>query len=389
MAQRTGVITTSNQSTEGRAVRDVSSIVNNLEPNKYPLVVFLNQIEGRKKVTGNFKFEWLEDTVLPRYDVLGGALTADAATMTVTNYARFIKNMLVRINKSEIVRVTATPSTTSVAIDRAAGETSATTASSGEQLHILGMAFEEGSSIGDILSTIKTNPYNYTQIFRTLFGRTGTAEASKVYGETDKKYDRAKAIVEHAKDIENSFIMGERASSTSGGVDSKALRLTRGALAWISTNAQDAGGTLTEPEFDEWLRKSFRYGSASKLGIFSSKMCAVVNGFAKQKLQVSVTGKKYGMDLTTYIFSGGKKVDFISHPLFENAVNTDFSGLAGTGLILYVSDMALRYMEGRYMRHDMDIVKAGTDAEQEQILSECGLELQQESKHSELTGVES
>lgn len=387
MSVRSGVLTTANQSTEGRAIRDVSPKINQLEPNKYPITVFLTKLAGRKKVTGNYKFEWFEDALLPKYDLLAADLTAAATSMTVTNYAYFVKNMLVQINKSEIVRVTATPTTTSVTIARAFGETSATTATSGDQLRIVSMAYEQGGSFGDIINVVKTNPYNYVQDFRNPFGRTWTAKNSEVYGEKDAKYDRAKFIIEHCKDIEYALILGERYYNASGGVDSKQISTTRGIAKWISTNSFDAGGTLTEAEFDEIGRKSFRHGSNKKLGIFSSKVSSVVNAFAKNKIQTVSSDKRYGVDLTAYRFGGGKEVEFIDHPLLENDEIGDLTGLAGTGFILDIQDLMLRHMANSYMVHIADAIKDGSHNDKEEIWSACGLQLEQEKKHAEFTGV--
>ena len=57
--------------------------------------------------------------------------------MTVTNYKYFRKDDYVKVNKKEIVCVTATPTSTTVAIARAKGEESAVAAGNGTQLHIL------------------------------------------------------------------------------------------------------------------------------------------------------------------------------------------------------------------------------------------------------------
>jgi len=83
------------------------------------------------------KIEWFEDELFPRFDVLGAALTAAATSMTVTNYKYFRKDDYVKVNKKEIVCVTATPTSTTVAIARAKGEESAVAAGNGTQLHIL------------------------------------------------------------------------------------------------------------------------------------------------------------------------------------------------------------------------------------------------------------
>ncbi len=386
MSERVSVQTTTNQGTEGRAVRSVAPKIHELEPEKYPLCVVLTKAAGRLVASGNKKVEWLEDELTPQFDVLGADLTAVATSMTVTNYSRFVKGMLVRVNKQEIVRVTATPTTTSVSITRAVGETAAAAATSGDQLYILGVSAEEGAALATILATVKTNPYNYMDITRTPFGWTGSAAESDVYGQGDKEYDRAKAIVEHCRDIEKKLILSERSLSATGGVDGNEHRTMRGIHHWITTNVQAENGELTEAEFDEFVRKSFRYGSKKKLGLMSGKIVNVINDFAKNRIQIKPVDAKYGLALKSYISAFGE-LDLMYHPLLENSSLTDLTGLAGTGYILDIGNLSLHHMPNRYMVHRMDVGAKGADAETEEMLSECTIAVALEKAHGKLTGV--
>lgn len=385
MAQRSVVQTTTGQSTEGRAVRVVAPKIHELEPDKYPLCVVLTKAHGRLVSSGNKKVEWLEDELTPQFDTLAAALTAVATSMTVTDYTKFVKGMLVRVNKQEIVRVTAAASA-SVSITRAVGETAAAAASSGDQLHIIGMSYEEGAALGTILATVKTNPYNYMDITRTPFGWTGTAQESDVYGQGDKEYDRAKGIVEHCRDLEKKLILSERSLTASGGVDSKEHRTMRGIHHWITTNVQDENGDLTEAEFDEFVRKSFRYGSKKKLGLMSGKTVNIINDFAKGRIQMKPVDAKYGLALKSYISAFGD-LDLMYHPLLENNSLTDLTGLAGTSYILDVSNLSIQHMPNRYMVHRMDVGTPGDDSKTEEVLSECTLAVALEKAHGKLTGV--
>jgi hypothetical protein len=53
--------------------------------------------------------------------------------------------------------------------------------------------------------------------------------------------------MEHAKDIEYALLLGRKSLDTSGATE---LRTTGGALSFISTNQTDAGGDLSEAEFN-------------------------------------------------------------------------------------------------------------------------------------------
>ncbi|MFA5149142.1 MAG: DUF5309 family protein [Candidatus Omnitrophota bacterium] len=385
MSQRSVVQTSSNQSTEGRAVRSVAPVIHQLEPDKYPLTVIMTKAAGRLQQAGNKKVEWLEDELTPQFDTLGAALTNVATSMTVSDGTKFVKNMLVRVDKQEIVRVTDV-STNTLTITRAVGETAARAADNGSQLHIIGMSYEEGAALGTILATVKTNPYNYMDITRTPFGWTRSAENADVYGQGDKEYDRAKAIIEHARDLEKKFILSERSLTASGGVDSKEHRTMRGIHHWITTNVQAENGELTEAEFDEFVRKSFRYGSKKKLAILSGKIVNVINDFAKGRIQMKPMDAKYGLALKGYISAFGD-LEMLYHPLLENNSLTDLTGLAGTGYIVDPSNVAVHHLPNSYMVHLMDRGTNGDDSKTEEILSECTISVALEKAHGKLTGV--
>jgi hypothetical protein len=387
MAVISGQRFTTHQSTETRAVRDVKEEINQLEPDQYPLVAIMNKAKNRLKVTGNKKYEWFEDTLLPRFDVLGATeLSAAATQMIVTNFAYFRKGDLVRVNKSELVYVTATPTTTTVTIRRAYGTTAAKIAAAGSQLHILANLADEGETIGDVLTTQKVPQFNYCALHKTPYKVSGTAQASDVYGKGDLEYEAAKAIIEHAKSIELLNILGELKMDTA---NETSLGVSRGILAFVTTNVKDVA-ILTEDEFEEFLRKTFRYGNKSKVLFASSKLCTVINGFSRDKLQTTSGEGTYGVTMTEYK-NTGRKLMIVEHPLLENDAQTDLSGLMGTGIVLDLGDLSYRHMKGRYMKKDQVNPNADStlfDGTVGQILTEGGLQLEQEKKHGLLTGVQ-
>ncbi len=377
---------TTHQTTETRAVRDVKEEINQLEPDSYPLVAIMNKAKNRLKVTGNVKYEWFEDTLLPRFDVLGAtALTAVATTMIVTNYKYFRKGDLVRVNKGELVFVSATPTTTTVTIRRAYGTTVAAAAAAGVQLHILANLADEGDTVGDVLTTQKVPQYNIATLHKTPYKVSGTAQASEVYGKGDLDYEIAKCIIEHAKSIELLNIMGELKQDTT---DETNLGVSRGILAFVTTNVKDIA-TLTEDEFEEFIRKTFRYGNKSKILFASSKLCTVINGFSRDKVQTKSDESTYGVTMTEYK-NTGRKLMIVEHPLLENDSQTDLTGLMGTGIVLDLGDLSYRHMRGRYMKKDQVNPNSDStlfDGTIGQIMTHGGLQLEQEKKHGLLTGV--
>lgn len=382
-------ITTVNQASETIAERSVEPAMEKLDKQRFPLTRILTASEARRAEAGNQKVEHFEDAPLNRFDSLAADLTAGAASMTVADYTKFVKNMLVRVNKGEIVRVTTTPTTAVVAISRAVGETAAAAASNGNQLQIVCMAYEEGAAKGTALMSVPVAQYNYMQIFRNLVKWTGSAAASdRVVKTKTKDEERADQILEHFKDIELACILGERSSQT--GPDGGQLRTMRGLLAWIQTNVTDFGadGVVTEEEWEEHVRVISRFSENLMLGFYSSKLVSILNGFGREKLNVVDPKGRYGVSFSGYRH-GGKEIDFLSHPLLENESQTDLTGLAGTGITVDPSDLKMRYLPGRYMVHRYNNGHDLNDYDEEEILSECCVTIVLEKKHGKCTGAQS
>ena len=385
---RSGVQTSNNQATEGRAVRSVAPIIHELEIDKAPLTVIMTKAAGRLVPSGNKKVEWFEDALPAQFDVLSANLLVGDAVMEVTNFAYFAKGMLVQINRKEIVRVTATPTTTTVAIARAVGEEVAAAATAADQLFIIGDSSEEGTNVSPILMTLKDNPYNYMEITKTDIGWTGTAAASDVYGKSDPDQDRAKAIIKHARELEKKYIVGQRSFTAVGPVDGKEHRTMRGVLRYIVTNTGPMSGEMTQEEFDNHLRKSFRYGSNKKLLIASGTVINVINAFAREKVAPATFNPTYGLKLSKYVTPFGD-LDIAYSPLLENDSLDDLAGLAGLGIVLDIANLEVNHLPNRYMMHMMNTQAAGLDGEQEEILSECCISVPQEKMHSYFDGVTS
>ena len=367
--------------TETRRTRDVSPLIAQLEGDAGPLVTLLMRL--RSKAATDPKFEWFEDELLPRFDVLGGALAAGDATMTVTNYAYFRAGDIVRVNKGEKVRVTTTPTSTTVAITRSIGSTAAAAASAGDQLHIIGNSNAENATGRALLSTIRQAKYNYCQIFRHPFGYSATAMATNQFGQKDPESEKAKQLIEHKKDIELSFLLGEADENTSG---TQPQRTTGGIESFVQTNVQDMGGTMTEAEFNDFLRRVFRYGSSERVGLLSPLMATVMSNLGAGKLQTTSDEKTYGITMTKYQ-SAGRMVQLVEHKLLNNDDLTDLSGIAGWGMFLDIADLSIRYMNGRFTILKENIQANDVDGRQDEYLSECGLQLELEKKHGLATGV--
>lgn len=363
-----------------RRVIDISKKIDVLEPDSAPLVQLTKKLG--KRVAINPKFNWMEEESLDRVDAVNYSTgyTAGATSIAVDTGTLFRAGDVVKdINTGEQLLVTAV-STNDLTVTRAFGTTSATTITDNDVLLIIGSAYEEGATKGTPKVGDQTEKTNYTQIFRTPFGITATADASEMYGGKDLKHQRMMQLIEHQKDIERAFWFGEPKEITSG---THPRRATGGVDYWISTNLTDGGGTLTEIEFETFLRTGFRYGSKVKWLFASPIVVAAVNFWAKGALRLAPKDKTYGLSVMQWVSPFGL-VNIVLQNIFTET--TTYSGYA---YLLDMEGKEYRYLTGRDTRLKTNIQANDADSEEDEYISECGLEHRQEKKDALLYNVTS
>ena len=378
-----GTRTTANQNTETRRSRDVFPAMLAYDQDAAPLVVLMGRL--RKKEATDPKFEWFEGERLPTQDLLGGAVTAGAATMTVTNYKYFrAGDVVLFIETGEQALVSATPSTTAVTITRAWGEISAAAVTTATKIKIIGSADEENATSRDLLTTQKAPKFNYCGIIRDPWAVSNTARVTKTYAGMDFDNEAANMLTAHKCKVELMDLWGQRYEDTSG---TEPRRSTRGIVNWVLTNVVNIGGALTEPAFDSWLRRSFRYGSKSKVLLCAPIATQAISGWGKEKLRPSdVMLKKYGMALTEYISPFGT-VLLANHNLMTNDDLNDFDGLAGMAVCVDLAYVEMRHMKGRITVRNENIQANDVDGRKDEYLTEAGLQVGLEKTHGKLTGI--
>lgn len=368
-------------STETRLVRDVEDMLQELEPSEGPLTQILSRLET---VTAtDAKIEWFEDQLLPDFDVLAADLTAVATSMTVTNYKYFRAGDLVKVNDNEVVRVSATPTTTAVSITRAFGSIAAAAASSGARLFILSDAGAEFDSYRDQLTTQKVPKYNYIQDLATPCSFTDLDLASETFAGKDMPNEHRKAIIEHKKKMEKAFILGQPYYTTSGNYS---IRSTAGLEYFITTNIKDVSGGFTEPELEDFLRICFRYGSDQKLIFCSPKAIQSINGFARAKLQTFCDDNTYGVTITEYR-NAGRQVGLIEEKLLTNASLNDLTGIAGHAILVDPANVKMAYLQGQGTHLAENIQNPGVKGRVDEVRGSFGLKVFLDQTHGLLTGI--
>lgn len=363
-----------------RRVIDIAKKIDVLEPDAAPLTLLTKKID--KRVTVNPEFKWMEEESLVKTDQVndGTGMNSGDTTMAVDNGSRFRAGDVVKIPRTgEQVLVTAV-ATNDLTIIRGWGSTAAAAIVDNDPIVIVGNANQEHATKRNMIIGDQTIRTNYTQIFRTPFGISRTAANSEMYGGKDLAHIRMMQLIEHQKEIERAFWFGEPKEDLTG---THPRRATGGVDYWISTNATDAGGALTQIEFNTFLRTGFRYGSKKKWLFAAPIVVEAISYWAAQKLQVSVNEKTFGISVMEYLTPFGS-VSIVLMNLF-----TEVTLYSGYAYLIDVEGLAYRYLENSDTKLKTNIQANDADGQEDEYLTECGLQFNNEKKSALLYNVTS
>jgi hypothetical protein len=382
----TGAIDTNNTSSTLAKI-DMAERILLLQPSANPLTVFTKNLS--KKAAHNTKFQWAEDDLEDRFDATTNTALVGATSIPVAKDIWSPDDLIYNTRTAELMRVTAGLSGGFITVVRGVGSTAAAI-NNGDELMKAG-----ASSMEHDLSRVSRsyNPSivaNYTQIFkRTMEISESERHSDWVVEDDEEDYQRGKKGIEHARDIEHSFIVGHPNLDTTG---AHPRRVTGGALHYIATNQTAVGGTMSEATFFAALRPGMRFGSVGssgareKLGLASPLVVDVLNGYPRGKVQVTDQGR------TVY---GVKVVDFISpHGTLHVATHWvlgDSTKFAGTLIGLDTDQLKYRFLANRKGSRDTAYYpnrqENDRDGVKGEFITEAGLQFGLEKTHFRIDGV--
>ncbi len=367
-----------------RRVRDVSNTIHYLDPNENPFVLLCKAAKTRTAV--NSKFEWIEKDLPNKQSLATGTESGTTMAVTTGTGIRFKPNDLVLNVTSGEISLVASISTDTLTVARGAGSVSATANVVGDVLLIIGTAYVEGGTLGTPRSVTEGYLYNYTQIFRQPFGTTGTEAVSENYGGKDRARLRKENGVYHMMDIERAFIYGNATSNTSTvpATNSTAtpFRTTGGFLEFVSTNSQAAGGTLTEPEMETVCQTVFTAtGAGNSRTLFAAPgVVSVLDQLAAGRLQTIPSNETFGIAVHQWLTSHGT-LNIVKHRLLSAGV------YAGYALAVDTTRLGFAKLRERDTMLRENVGTPGDDGWTDEYLTECGLEVNNQTAHGVLTGV--
>ena len=364
-----------------RRVVDIASQIDVLEPDAAPLTQLMKKIS--KKAAINPEFKWMEEESLVKSDTVDYSTnyTAGGTQVNVDNGSRFRAGDVVKVVATGEQLLVTSITSNLMDVQRGWGSTSAGNILDGGTLLIVGNANKEGATKRGMKIGDQSPKTNYTQIFRTPFGITRTADNSEMYAGGDLKHQRMMQLIEHQKEMERAFWFGEPKEDLS--LMDHPVRATGGVDYFLSTNASDASGTLTESEFDTFLKTGFRYGNKTKYLFAAPIVLAAINYWAKGKLLTAPSDKTYGISVMQYLTPFGT-VNIVLNNIFS-----EVSTYAGYAYLLDLEGLKYRYLTGSDTKLKTNIQDNSADGEEDEYISEVGLQLGQEKKDSLLYNVTS
>jgi hypothetical protein len=361
-----------------RVIVDMTNSIYELDPDTAPLLTLTGKIS--KKPSHNPKYEWMEDDFAPWSDLVNNAagITAGDTTIEVDNWAYFEAGQLVKVPRTgEVMRVTIATASP-ITVVRGIGSTAAADLLDNEPLLILGDSNEEGATSRSAKTIQVTNQYNYDQIFRTTVEATNTNEATDLYGGPDRAYQRKKKGIEHTLKMERQFWFGEK-SITYG---THPRRTTGGVFEYINSNFYDAGGMLTESEWENFLDLAFTKGSKIKWGFMSGSVISIINLWAKGRLEVMSKDDTYGLSVVKYKSPHGE-LNMIRNRLFTGAT------YGGYCAVLDFEDGCIAQRELRGTKFKTNIQDNDADSWKDEYITETGLEVKLADRHAVLYNITS
>ena len=247
--------------------------------------------------------QWLEDTLPASADTLGAMYTSGGGTITVTDFTLYKKGYVLKI-ESELFRVTTTPTTSTVTVAGAYAGTSAANHANASAIDIVGYAVTDGADPEQFATTNRTVAQNYMQVFQEKIEVSDLDMWAGGYGIQDKfSYEVEKWLRVLAIRSEKGIIHGRANSDATNNT-----RTFGGLLNFITTNATNVAGALSETNLNDSIQNAYNQGGVPTLIVASPKQRRKITGLiaATQKYYPNMGGSEAaGGSVTQYISDFG------------------------------------------------------------------------------------
>lgn len=372
--------------TQNQRVVDMDPVIAQLETDATPLTTLLQRLPGNTRDAFSQLIEWLEDELHPRYAKAAASFLIGATTITMTTpQGLYYKpgDVIHDELTGEKMLVTASTATQLTVTRGVAGTSAAASSGAADGLVRVANVSMEGDTLPVLKQTAKVRNFNYEQITRTPFGFTETLKASKLYGQSDVMgYEAKKKLIEHKREWENTFWLGNRFLDTSG---AHPKGFCGGITSYLVTNVQTTA-TLTQAAWETFLLAQSRFGSNNKIAIVAPIIMSALASWPANRLAPPDPSRvdTWGVNLKTYRAANGFTVDIVEHRDWMDFTAGTFS-LGGSAFILDMDNIRKRDL--RSTRLMPNRAANDEDSDKQEYLTESSIAVMQERTHAWLRGV--
>ena len=249
-----------------------------------------------------------------------------AATLTVNAYTDIVPGDLILNERTgEVILVTATPTTTTLTVQRAVGTVAAAAINAADVMRTVGNAFEEGSVRPSAVAIIAARYVNNTQIFRNSWAVTKTAAAiPQIAGSGYVSESKQDCAALHAMAIEKALFFGQKFMGTRNGQPFHTMEgLVARVNAAASGNVTTLGATTNWTQFEAALDKTLETVTDPKGGNIRTVFVGgtarrVIHNIARlnSTYQITTAETGWGLQIDTIRTPRGT-FEMIEHPLFN------------------------------------------------------------------------
>ena len=249
-----------------------------------------------------------------------------AATLTVNAYTDIVPGDLILNERTgEVILVTATPTATTLTVQRAVGTVSAAAINAADVMRTVGNAFEEGSVRPSAVAIIAARYVNNTQIFRNSWAVTKTAAAiPQIAGSGYVSESKQDCAALHAMAIEKALFFGQKYMGTRNG---QPFHTMEGIIPRVNAaaagNVTTLGATTNWTQFEAALDKTLETVTDPKGGNIRTVFVGgtarrVIHNIARlnSTYQITTNETGWGLQIDTIRTPRGT-FEMIEHPLFN------------------------------------------------------------------------
>jgi len=362
--------------------------------------LFALSAKMKKEVCNDPQIHWWEETNSIARATVDGAITDATVTTVVVDAAvgeaggalQFAVGDLLQVEEdveaytTEILEVAAVASDTSMTVIRgAAGSTAAAFANAIGLLRI-GSVHEEGSLSPGSVTTNPVKYTNYTQIFKTAYQLSRTAENTYFRSGDPLKNDQIRKSFAHSEKIEQALFWGMASEDTGGG--GLPLRTMGGLREFVTSNRTQFSADPTVDTFIAALSPVYNYeaGAAGDQRIIYAGNGAInylnklIAGESSTRMQYDGIIDIYGQKLRQFTIPQGSFA-IKSHPLMNvHPVYTNSMFVVNPSGLIY------RPLKGSDTKIQKNIQANDADMRKDQWLTECTFEIHYEQSFGYIGG---